>query len=157
MDNKVKYAIIGIVLVVIAIYAILAFNSTYNAKVGSSSVSIPDGYKVANTTGNSSTIKDNKTTFIVSVLDKGQSIDQNIDLYKQMHQNQTIKDYNKTIGDVNITGVILQDSETNKTVDYNYFYEKNYKIYHIYEKGKHNQTALETIVNTTTINPIPFV
>jgi len=146
MDNRVKYAIIGIVLVVLAIYAILAFNSTYNAKVGTSSVSIPDGYEVANTTDNSSTIKDDKTTFTVSVLNKGQSIDQVIDLYKEMHQDQTIKDYNKKIGDVNIKGVILQDSETNKTVDYNYFYEKNYKTYHIYEKGKHNQTALETII-----------
>lgn len=157
MDKKVKYTLVGIVIIVIALYAILAFNSTYNAKVGTSSVTIPEGYNVANTTDDSTTVKDNKTTFTVSVLKKGQSIDQIIDLYKQTHPNQTIKDYNKTLGDVKVIGTLLQDNETNKTIEYNYYYAKNYKIYHIYEKGRHNQSALETLVNTTTINPIPFV
>lgn len=156
MNKKLVYPIIIILIIIMGIYAILAFNSTYNAKVGSSSVSIPDGYQVTNTTDTSATLKDNKTTFKVSSLDKSQTIDQIIEQYKETHQNQTIKDYNKTIGDVNLIGVLLQNSK-NKTSEYNYYYEKNYKIYHIYEKGKHNQTALEMMVNTTTVNPIPFV
>ncbi|RAP54296.1 MAG: hypothetical protein BZ137_02875, partial [Methanosphaera sp. rholeuAM130] len=74
MDKKLVGIIMVILIILFGIYAILAYNSTYNAKIGSSSVSIPDGFQ-AEYTDNGTKISNNQTEYLLYELDKQNTLD----------------------------------------------------------------------------------
>lgn len=159
MNRKLIYSIIGILIVISVIYGILAYNSTYNAKVESaSSVSIPEGFTFEQILNNETTIKNNITTLNIKEVKNSASLDTLAETYKTgiSDKNYTIeessRDYNNN---VTVVSVIVRDGDELK--ESNFWYSKNGKIYQIQLEGKNNKTAVETLINSTTINPIPFI
>lgn len=154
MDKKLVSILVVILIIVLGIYAVIAYNSTYNAKVGSSSVSIPEGFEVENTE-NGTIIKNNQTEYVMYELSKNISLDDMIEDYNLRNDNYTIDNKQYQIGAVNLSSVTIKKGD--KSVDAFYLYDKNEKIYKISTKGEYNKSALQTLVNTTTINPVPFM
>ena len=154
MDRKITGMLVVIIIILMAIYGVLAYNSTYNAKVGASSVTIPDGFE-AEYTDNGTKISDNETQYTLYELDKQSSLDSLIEKYHLNGANYTIDSKIYPLGTVNLTSVTVKQND--KTVDTFYYYEKNEKVYKIDVSGKYNKTAMQTLVNTTTINPVPFI
>ncbi|MDO5825213.1 MAG: hypothetical protein Q4Q22_02440 [Methanosphaera sp.] len=154
MDKKLVGIIMVILIILFGIYAILAYNSTYNAKIGSSSVSIPDGFQ-AEYTDNGTKISNNQTEYLLYELDKQNTLDSLIEQYHLEGENYTIDSKTNQLGIVNLTSVTVK--QDGNIVDTFYYYEKNEKVYKMDVKGKYNKTAMQTLVNTTTINPVPFI
>lgn len=155
MDKRIVGILVVIFLIVFGIYAVLAYNSTYNARVGSSSsVSIPDGFK-SEYVDNGTKISNNETTYTLYELDKENTLDSMMEKYDLKGANYTIDSKTYPLGLVNLTSVTVKHNE--KTEDTFYYYEKNEKVYKMDVKGKYNKTAMQTLVNTTTINPVPFI
>jgi hypothetical protein len=136
------------------IYGVLAYNSTYNAKIGSSSVSIPEGFQ-SEYDGNGTKIYNNESEYVLHELDRINTLDSLIEQYHLEGENYTIDSKKYPLGLVNLTSVTVKQND--KTVDTFYYYEKNEKVYKIDVKGNYNKTAIQTLVNTTTINPVPFI
>jgi len=148
MDKK-NIAIILILILIIACIGFVAFNSTRNAKVGSSQVNIPNGYKINNTTKYSTILKSKNTTININEKHDNKTIDKIFEDYKKKHENLTVNESSKKIGNTNLRSITLINSSDNKIIHINYYYEKNNKIYHIIMKGKPDNKALEQIVKTT--------
>lgn len=154
MNNKLVGILVVILLVILGTYAVLAYNSTYNAKVGSSSVSIPDGFEVNKTSDDGTVIKNNETKYTLYEYPKGKTVESFIDEYHVKNVNATITNKTYALGAVNLTSITIQDGKKQSGM---YVYDKNEKVYQIKVQGKYNKTALQKMVNTTTINPIPFI
>ncbi|AWX32330.1 hypothetical protein [Methanosphaera sp. BMS] len=154
MDRKIVGIVVVILLVMFTIYAVLAYNSTYNAKIGASSVSIPDGF-TSEHRDNGTVISNNETEYTLYELDKQSTLDSLIEQYHLAGGNYTIDSKTYPLGTVNLTSVTVKQNDN--SVDTFYYYEKNEKVYKMDVKGKYNKTAMQTLVNTTTINPVPFI
>lgn len=155
MDKK-NIAIILIFIIIAACIGFVALYSTFNAKVGSSQVNIPNGYKVNNTTKYSTILKSKNTTINIEEKHDNKTIDKIFTEYKKKHENLTVKESSKKIGNTTLRSITLINSTDNKTIHTNYYYEKNNKIYHIFMKGKQDNKALEQIVKTTDKQTIPL-
>ena len=154
MDRKLVGILVVILLIIMLIYGVLAYNSTYNAKIGSSSVSIPEGFQ-SEYDGNGTKIYNNESEYVLHELDRINTLDSLIEQYHLEGENYTIDSKIYPLGLVNLTSVTVKQND--KAVDTFYYYEKNEKVYKIDVKGNYNKTAIQTLVNTTTINPVPFI
>lgn len=155
MDKK-NIAIILILILIIACIGFVAFNSTRNAKVGSSQVNIPNGFKVVNTTKYAAVLKSKETTITINERKDNKTIDEIFDEYKKEHTNFTVNESSKNIGNTTLRSITLINSTNNDTIHTNYYYQKGNKIYHIFMEGKTNNKVLEQIVKTTKKQTIPL-
>lgn len=157
MDKK-YIAIIIVLIIIVAGIGVVAYNSTNNAKVGSSQVAIPNGYYVTNTTNHTAVLKSDTTTIIVDEKIENDTIDQIFDSYKKEHEEFTVKESSEDLGNnITLRSITLRNSTDNKFIHTNYYYQKDNKVYHIFMKGKKDKTALEKIVNTTQKQTIPII
>ncbi len=155
MDKK-NIAIVIILIIIVACIGFVAFNSTHNAKVGSSQVSIPNGFKVSSTSNHTAVLKSKQTTIIVNEREDNKTIDEIFDEYKKEHANYTVKESSKKIGNTTLRSITLINSTDNQTIHTNYYYQKDNKVYHIFMEGKPNNKAVEQIIKTTQKQTIPL-
>ena len=159
MNKKWIYAVIIILLIVVGSYGVLVYNSSVNAKVGdSSSVTIPEGFKFNNIKDGITLISNKNTKLFVQEVKNPQPMDLIIQNFTQTNKDKyKLEQSSKDFADgVHMESVIAKNNES-KLVSANYWYTKNGKTYRIDLRGKGNGKAVETLVNTTTLNPLPFI
>ena len=115
-------------------------------KVGSSEISLPEGYhldKVSNHGGSISNNKNGKITIYYS----DQSTQEDIDDYIEKHKDDNILNETSMFDDVEVHKFILLNNETNKTQITHFYFDKNGTPYHIFMKGDHDDSVISTIIN----------
>ena len=150
MDKKLIGVLVIVALILCGVGA-YTFMNMNTANFGKSTVTIPDGFKVkqtndTNSSANSTVLSDGKTTYYINE-NYNKSIDDIFNDYKNKHSEDTVVEKQTNVGNITVESITLKHD--NKTVHTNYYYQKEGKIYHIYNTGKNNKTAFNKIVTST--------
>lgn len=153
MDKK----LIGVLIVVVIVIACAGAYTYYNMnnlKFGSSTVKAPSGFtQKAEKNTNGIVLTDKNTTIYINE-NHNKSIDEIITNYKNKYHEDTVVEKARNVGNISVQAITLK--QANKTVHTNYYYQKDGMIYHVFMTGKNNQTALNSIVNSTSKSALPF-
>jgi len=152
-----KNVIISIILILALIGIVFTLNdsSTYS-KLGSSQIKIPEGYKVINKSNHTIRISSNNTTIIID--EKNETIEK---IFNKIKKNNS--EYNVNItelhlnNNVTLKNITVIETEVNKNIPINYYYEKNNKTYQIFIKGNVSKDLIEEIINNTEEKTIPWL
>jgi len=155
MNRKNVIISIILILALIGIVFTLNYSSTYS-KLGSSQIKIPEGYKVINKSNHTIRISSNNTTIIID--EKNETIEK---IFNKIKKNNS--EYNVNItelhlnNNVTLKNITVIETEVNKNIPINYYYEKNNKTYQIFIKGNVSKDLIEEIINNTEEKTIPWL
>ncbi|AWX32305.1 hypothetical protein [Methanosphaera sp. BMS] len=144
MNKKILAIIAAIVIIALLIFGYTTYNNLEKTKFASSSVTVPNGYKVANTTDNSIILKNNKTKIVIE--ETKDSANGLTEKYKAQHENQTVEIKDIKINNTPVKAVYLKNSE-NKTVKKICYYTNKDKTY-IIQFNNYDRPAIYTILRT---------
>lgn len=144
MNKKILGIIAVIIIIALLVFGYTTYDNLEKTKFGSSSVSLPNGYKVANNTSNSIILKNNKTKIVIT--ESKDTADGLIEKYKTQHENQTVEIKDIKINNTPVKALYLKNEE-NKTVKKICYYSHNGKTY-IIQFNKYDGPAIYTILRT---------
>lgn len=144
-------------LIIIFVIAIVGSFCLYNASpslevskevliVGSSEISMPEGYHLDKVSNHGGTISKNKNGKI-TIYCSDQSTQEDVDDYIQKHKDDNVLNETSMVGDVEVHKFILLNNETNNTQITHFYFNKNGTPYHISMKGDHDDSVISAIIN----------
>ena len=166
MDTKKLSILVILLIVLVEVCGVFFF--TMNDNSPKLNFTTPTGYKVINSTDKTIKISDSKTIIKVDRLKTNETVKDLVDDFNKKHANNyTIENYSSNYNNISIEGVIVSNATDNDTDDdmntvdnntsnaYHFWYSKDNNTYHIFVKGKMNETfkesTIESIVNSTKI------
>lgn len=150
MDKKVS---IILLLILIILVGSILYISTDNSRFGSSSLKVPNGFKIIDNHNNTIVLTNNKTTYTITD-NHNKSIDSIIKQYKDKHGNENVSENSKKVGNITVRSITLK--KDNESVHTNYYYEKEGNTYHINVNGTSDPESFNYIINSTKKNILPF-
>lgn len=122
-------------------------------EMGSSKVSIPQGYKINSTSTNGVLFYNNKTHIGIFEVPDGSSFDRKVKEWDNKYNNIKTKTYNiYNITLKSVTAINEENIEIKET-----YFEKNGTKYHIFEKGVKDKIAFNILVDSIMFNKQSFI
>ena len=149
MNKKIIAIIIVILLVIVGVFAYTQLNTDNTVKVGKNSkISIPEGFKLDKVKGAKTYLKNDVTTLSIKEVENPEPLNTLLQAYNTSYSEKyTVETGEKTVGDTPVVWGCQKDGD--KLIAYDYWYEKNEKTYHITLIKENNETAIDSIINST--------
>ena len=151
MNTKIVGSIIVVLLILIGAVGYVIYsnpnliNNSSSATIGSSKVSIPEGYQIQKKEENGVLFSNSKTNIGIYEVPKGGSFNKKVEELEKKYGNDSISNNTYKINDTTLKSVTVQN-EKNKFKET--YFEKNGVKYHIYEKGAEDKAAFNTLFNS---------
>ena len=152
MDKK--YIILSILIILIVIGLFYYYNVYCNnnqVKIGSSTITIPEGFHVVNTTNTSVELSNGTITLLVKELNQYKDLNDMLTSYNKKYENETVKTVENSVGDIPYTKTTLTMGST----DYiNYWFVKDRMCYSVHTANERVDTLeiVNKIISSTKRN-----
>jgi len=148
--NK-KYIIILILIILIAVglfYFYGVHGNSNKSKIGSSTITIPEGFHVVKNTSGGVELSNGTKVLVVKELSKYKNLNEMLTVYNKSHENETVITNEISQGDIPSAKTSLTIGSTNYI---NYWYVKNGTCYSVHTTNElaDTQKVVNKIISST--------